>query len=143
MNSAHKPAALILALALSLGLAACGGNSTSSSLSAPAAPAEPATLVYGSGDYTSINPIMNEHCEIRDLLFDGLMARDGAGNLLPALAESYTCDEAAMTYTFRLREDVQWHDGEPFTANDVKFTIEAIMDPDNGSENAPNYEEIH
>ena len=88
MNSAHKPAALILALALSLGLAACGGNSTSSSLSAPAAPAEPATLVYGSGDYTSINPIMNEHCEIRDLLFDGLMARDGAGNLLPALAES-------------------------------------------------------
>lgn len=142
MNSAHKPAALILALALSLGLAACGGNSTSSSLSAPAAPAEPATLVYGSGDYTSINPIMNEHCEIRDLLFDGLMARDGAGNLLPALAESYTYDEAAMTYTFRLREDVQWHDGEPFTANDVKFTIVAIMDPDNGSENAPNYEEI-
>ena len=33
-------------------------------------------------------------------------------------------------------------DGEPFTADDVKFTIEAIMDPDNGSENAPNYEDV-
>ena len=36
----------------------------------------------------------------------------------------------------------EWHDGEPFTAEDVKFTIEAIMDPENGSENAPNYEDV-
>lgn len=104
--------------------------------------AQPSVLVYGSGDYTSINPIMNEHCEIKHLLFDGLMARDGDGGLVPALAESYTYDEDAMTYTFKLREGVKWHDGEPFTAEDVKFTIEAIMNPDNGSENAPNYEEV-
>ena len=32
--------------------------------------------------------------------------------------------------------------GEPVTAEDVKFTIEAIMDPENGSENAPNYEDV-
>ena len=37
---------------------------------------------------------------------------------------------------------MQWHDGEAFTADDVKFTIEAIMDPENGSENAPNYEDV-
>lgn len=100
------------------------------------------TLVYGSGDYTSINPIMNEHCEIRHLLFDGLMARDGEGKLIPALATAYTYDAATMTYTFQLREDVFWHDGEKFTAEDVKFTVEAIMDPENGSENMPNYEEV-
>ncbi len=100
------------------------------------------TLVYGSSNYTSINPIMNEHCEIKHLLFDGLMARDGAGNLVPALAESQSYDPETMTYTFKLREDVKWHDGESFTAADVKFTIEAIMNPDNGSENMPNYEEI-
>ena len=97
---------------------------------------------YGSGDYTSINPIMNEHCEIKHLLFDGLMARDGEGDLVPGLAESQEYDEASLTYTFKLREDVLWHDGQRFTADDVKFTIEAIMDPENGSENAPNYEEI-
>ena len=145
MHTAQKAAALILALGLCLGLAACGGNTTgvSSSAATPSgASAEPSTLVYGSGDYTSINPIMNEHCEIKNLLFDGLMARDGDGSLIPALAESYTYDEAAMTYTFQLRKDVQWHDGAPFTAKDVKFTIEAIVDPGNGSENAPNYEEV-
>ena len=37
---------------------------------------------------------------------------------------------------------MKWHDGEPFTAADVKFTIEAIMDPENGSENAPNFEDV-
>ena len=105
-------------------------------------PAGESVLVYGSGDYTRINPAMDEHGEINLLLFDGLMARDGEGNLVPALAESYTYDDAAMTYTFRLKENVKWHDGEPFTAEDVKFTIEAIMNPENGSENAPNYEEI-
>ena len=34
------------------------------------------TLVYGSGDYDSINPIMNEHCEIKHLLFDSLVKLD-------------------------------------------------------------------
>ncbi len=100
------------------------------------------TLVYGSGDYDSINPIMNEHCEIKHLIFDSLVKRDGEGNLVPGLAESWSYDEAALTYTFKLRSDVKWHDGEKFTAEDVKFTIEAIMNPDNGSENYPNYEEV-
>ena len=100
------------------------------------------TLVYGSGDYDSINPIMNEHCEIKHLLFDSLVKRDGKGKLVASLAESWSYDEATMTYTFKLRSDVKWHDGEAFTAEDVKFTIEAIMDPENGSENYPNYEEV-
>jgi len=125
-----KLLAVLLALTFIWQLTACG------------AAREDNTLVYGSGDYTSINPIMNEHCEIKYLLFDGLMARDGAGNLIPALAESYTYDAATLTYTFQLRKDVKWHDGEAFTAEDVKFTIEAIMDPENGSENMPNYEEV-
>ena len=126
---------LSLLLALIMILCLLSGCSRSS---AP----DGSTLVFGSGDYGSINPIMNEHCEIKYLLFDGLMARDGNGNLVPALAESCSYDEATMTYSFKLRENVNWHDGEPFTADDVKFTIEAIQNPDNGSENAPNYEEI-
>ena len=98
--------------------------------------------MYGSSDYTTINPIMNEHCEIKHLLFDGLMTRDGAGALIPALAASYTYEEETLTYTFQLRENVLWHDGEQFNAEDVKFTFEDIMDPDNSSKNMPNYEEI-
>lgn len=99
-------------------------------------------LVYGSGDYTRINPAMDEHGEINILIFNGLTAHDGENQVVPALAESWEFDEAACTYTFHLVEDATWHDGEPVTADDVKFTIEAIMDPENGSENAPNYEDV-
>lgn len=104
--------------------------------------AEASTLVYGSGDYTRINPAMDEHGEINILLFNGLTAHDGENQVIPGLAKSWEFDEEAFKYTFHLEEDVKWHDGEPFTADDVKFTIESIMDPENGSENAPNYEDV-
>lgn len=100
------------------------------------------TLVYGSGDYTRINPAMDEHGEINLLLFNGLTAHNGENEVVPGLAKRWEYDEDSCTYTFYLEEGVQWHDGQPFTATDVKFTIEAVMDPDNGSENAPNYEDV-
>lgn len=104
--------------------------------------AEPVTLVYGSGDYTRINPAMDEHGEINILLFNGLTAHNGENEVVPGLAKSWEFDDASNTFTFYLEEGVKWHDGELFTAADVKFTIEAIMDPENGSENAPNYEDV-
>lgn len=100
------------------------------------------TLVYASQDYTRIDPIVDEHGEINLLLFDGLTAHDENNAVVPALATSWTYDEAAQTWTFHLRNDVTWHDGEPFSAEDVKFTIEAIMDPDNESENAANFMDV-
>ena len=100
------------------------------------------TLIYASNDYTRINPAMDEHGEINLLLFDGLTAHDGENKVVPALAKSWEFDENSCTYTFHLEEGVRWHDGESFTAEDVKFTIEAVMNPENGSENAPNYEDV-
>ena len=61
---------------------------------------------------------------------------------MPAASESWTYDEDSCTYTFTLRDNLTFHDGEPLTADDVKFTIEAIMNPDNGSENASNFEDV-
>ncbi len=58
------------------------------------------------------------------------------------LAESYEVSDDGKTITFQIREGVKWHDGQPLTAEDVQFTIQAIMDPDNGSENAPNFEDV-
>ena len=127
-----KILSLLLAVIMVLSLAACGNGGSDKG----------STLVYGSGDYDSINPIMNEHCEIKHLLFDSLVKLDKDGQPVASLAESWTYHDATLTYTFKLRSDVKWHDGEKFTADDVKFTIEAIMNPDNGSENYPNYIEI-
>ncbi|WP_304340338.1 ABC transporter substrate-binding protein [Metaclostridioides mangenotii] len=99
-------------------------------------------LVYGSNDYTSINPALYEHGEINSLIFNGLTAHDKDNKIVPCLAEKWDYNESDNTYTFKLRNDVKWHDGEKFTANDVKFTIDTIMDPKNSSEIASNYEDI-
>lgn len=133
MRKMKKTVCLLLAGVLLLGLAACGQTDGGGDSS---------TLVYASGDYTRINPAMDEHGEINILLFNGLTAHDGKNQVVPGLAKSWDYDPDAYTYTFHLEENVQWHDGQPFTAEDVKFTIEAIMDPENGSENAPNYEDV-
>lgn len=144
---------LLLALSMALSLAACSNAPASDSAQPNATPtdsqepqgsgmSEPTMLVYGSADYTRINPAMDEHGEINVLLFNGLTAHDGENQVISGLAEKWEYDENTFTYTFHIRDGVKWHDGEPFTADDVKFTIEAIMDPENGSENAPNYEDV-
>jgi len=47
---------------------------------------------------------------------------------IPCLAESWDTSDDGKTWTFHLREGVKWHDGEPFTSEDVKFTLEYCRD---------------
>ncbi len=49
--------------------------------------------------------------------------------LNPVLAESWEISEDKLTYTFKLRKDVKWQDGEPFTSEDVVFSYKTIMNP--------------
>ena len=150
-----KAAALLMAVTMACGmLSGCGSNGSEKAPETAKAQTEAGaaesgearegggTIVYGSNDYTRINPAMDEHGEINVLIFDGLTDHDGNNEVVPRLAKSWDYDEENSTYTFHLQEGVKWHDGEPFTAEDVKFTIEAIMDPANESENAPNYEDV-
>lgn len=83
-------------------------------------------LTYASADYTTINPILNTHDELPDIIFSGLMKYDGAGKPVVDLAESCAFDPDALTYTFQLRKGVTWHDGAPFSAADVKFTLDTL-----------------
>jgi peptide/nickel transport system substrate-binding protein len=88
-------------------------------------------------DPKTFNPLISvdsASSEAVDELFEGLV-RLNPKTMLPEglLASSWEHDEAGTTWTFHLRTDVTWHDGTPFTADDVAFTIEAIFDP-----NVPN-----
>lgn len=134
-----KTIAIVLAMAVLCTMTACGKQSTKQKNQNQN---ENDTLVYGSSDYIRINPAMDEHGEINLLLFNGLTAHNDKNEVVPGLAKSWEFDNKTCTYTFYLEEDVKWHDGEDFTAEDVKFTIEAIQNSDNGSENAPNYEDV-
>ena len=129
----------LLALVMAIGLTGCGGSSDSESEDQAI---DANTLVYGSGDYTAINPALFEHGEINLLLFAGLTSHNEKDEVVPGLAEEWTFDKDTNTYHFTLREGLTFHDGEPLTAEDVKFTIEAIQNPDNASENISNFEDV-
>ncbi|MDR2742241.1 MAG: ABC transporter substrate-binding protein [Treponema sp.] len=57
-------------------------------------------------------------------IYDGLLFFDDEGNIEPLLAEDYEISPDGLTYTFRLRKGVKFHNGEEFTSRDVAFTIE-------------------
>ncbi|MEO1548957.1 MAG: ABC transporter substrate-binding protein [Pseudomonadota bacterium] len=60
-------------------------------------------------------------------IYDGLFDYDNDLNMVPALAESVDVSADGKTVTFKLREGVTWHDGEPFTSEDVQFTVMEVL----------------
>ncbi|MBM4081048.1 MAG: hypothetical protein FJ278_15195, partial [Planctomycetes bacterium] len=59
-------------------------------------------------------------------IFDGLVTRSAEGRVVPEMAESWRLVDE-RTWEFRLRPGIRFHDGSPFTAEDVKFTIDRII----------------
>ncbi len=93
------------------------------------------TYVEGmAGNVSAINPILCQYNQVDQdlvaLVFNGLTTTDARGVIIPDLAERWEISEDGLRYTFHLRQDVRWHDGAPFTSTDVKFTIQAMQDPD-------------
>lgn len=121
---------LIVLMLLPAVVAGCGGERE-----AAVAPDGGRIPVYviadATGDWGFPNPYT--HYErgpgyIRmSLIFETLVWKD-AGGMVPALAESWRYDEDENSYTFVLRDDVAWHDGQPFTADDVLFTFEYLKE---------------
>ena len=60
-------------------------------------------------------------------VYDGLVGVSREQEIIPELAESWEISDDNLTYTFHLQEGVNWHDGEPFTAEDVVFTFEELL----------------
>ncbi len=59
-------------------------------------------------------------------IFEGLVKPDENGNLINAVASDYTISEDGLTYTFTLRENVKFHNGNVVTAEDVKYSLERV-----------------
>jgi peptide/nickel transport system substrate-binding protein len=60
-------------------------------------------------------------------IFDALIRADAQGQLHPSLAESWEISPDGLAYTFKLRQGVQFHNGDPFTASDVKYSFDRAM----------------
>ncbi len=75
--------------------------------------------ISGGGDYQFFNHV-----------FEGLYGHDNAGKLAPELALSHQISPDGREYTFKLRPNVKFHNGEPFTAEDVRFSWQRANDPE-------------
>jgi peptide/nickel transport system substrate-binding protein len=63
-------------------------------------------------------------------IFEGLTRFAADGSIIPALAESWEISEDGLTYTFKLRDGVKFHDGSTFDAEDVQFSFDRARAPD-------------
>lgn len=133
-------------------LAACAPTSGTPLLASPGPEAndQPSQtsdrLVYGlTLSPSGIDPHINASAELGipltgvydTLVYRTLDPQKGTGEqFVPGLAESWELSDDGLTYTFRLRRDVSFHDGTPFNAEAVRANIERIADPDTQSQKA-------
>jgi len=95
--------------------------------------ADDQTFTYSLLDeFTTADPQMVEDVSgsyfVRDL-FEGLMNQDADGNLIPGVATGYTTNDAKDVYTFTLRDNARWSDGNPVTAHDFVYAWRRLADP--------------
>jgi len=144
-------AVLFLALVIG-GVTACAASTPAAApTSAPASQATKPTAVpaaaagtpkkggiikYGlSSDPAGLDPHIHNGAApafIKTMVYDTLTRYDDTGKVIPGLAASWQVPDD-KTYIFTLREGVKWHDGSPFTADDVKYTLDRILDKKTGA----------
>ena|SRR3990167_278348 len=90
-------------------------------------------LVSGSiADARTLVPILasdSASADVCGMLFNGLVKYDKEINLIGDLAQSWEIQDEGLSIIFHLRKGVYWHDGKPFTAEDVEFTYQKLIDP--------------
>jgi peptide/nickel transport system substrate-binding protein len=127
----------ILGLLVGLALGGCGSEADSAvDRTAGQSAAKPA---YGdtfidalTGNISGLIPNIltdSSSFEVGSLIYSGLVTRDKDLNIIGELAESWEFSRDCLDLTFRLRRNVRWHDGRPFTADDVVFTYETMVNP--------------
>jgi peptide/nickel transport system substrate-binding protein len=97
-------------------------------------PKNPKTLLWHLGaEPDTLNPITSTDVyasRIDSFVYETLLERNNKTLAFePKLAKSWTASEDHLEFTFTLRQDVRWHDGAPFSADDIVYSFQRIMDP--------------
>lgn len=99
-------------------------------------------VTAGTGDAIYLNPILaadTASASINTLVYNGLLKYDKDLNLVCDLAENYTVLNNGLSILFKLKKNVLWHDGKPFTVQDVKFTYQKLVDEKTRTPFSSNY----
>lgn len=109
-------------------------------------PASGGTYVEGVvGTPRFINPLLatsETDQDLTSLVYAGLLKPTAQGTLVGDVAESYTVSDDGLVYTFTIRKDAVFHDGEPVTAQDVVFTVQRAQDAALKSPRRANWEGV-
>lgn len=99
-------------------------------LPASSQPAADTAIIAVPTDPGHLNPAISTagplHA-VADSMFNGLVALGRDGQVRPDLARAWSASEDGLEVRFELNRDVAWHDGQPFTSADVKFTFEEVL----------------
>ncbi len=125
--------ALVTVLFMVFGTTACNVNQDNDNDEAPDTGITSLTWPI-SGIPSGFNPLLitdSAAALVESFIFQSLVIYDEKGQVVPLLAQDWEVSADGREWTFYLREDVTWHDGEPFTAYDVEFTFNTWwFDPD-------------
>ena len=126
-----KVISLVLALAMAVSLlAGCGGGNT------PAKETRTDVNVSINKAFTSMDPhgtpLLQDNIVLWQVFSALLHFNELTGTTDPDLAESYTVSSDGTVYTFKLRDNLFFHNGDPVTAGDVVFSLKRCMDPNMG-----------
>lgn len=124
-----KSKTLFTLLLAGLMLTSCGGEGQGGKEKGETKTAEIPLTVAMSTEIDSLDPFnatAGDTKTVMDQIFDGLLDVDEDGNLVGDLAESYEISDDGLTYTFKLKEGVKFHDGSDFSADDVYYTYDKL-----------------
>ncbi|WP_343712729.1 ABC transporter substrate-binding protein [Inquilinus sp.] len=103
------------------------------------------TVTY-KDDVSTLDPAIGydwQNWSMIKSLFDGLMDyKPGTTDLVPDLAESFTVSPDGLTYTFKLRQGVKFHNGRELKAADVKYSLDRVVQPETQSPGAGFFDSI-
>ena len=124
----NRAMSLVLAAAMALSLAACGGKQGNNGADSGTADGYKTTLTWAQGaDVTSLDPHQGKETpavQVNTQIFDTLVTVDPETNeVVPQIAESWEQTDD-QTYVFKIREGIKFHDGSDLTAEDVKFSLD-------------------
>lgn len=138
-----------IALVGAMALTGCGNGSSStasatgtteaSSGSEVSTTGEKIVRVVSGGEPGSLHPALAQGTHesvILDHVYEGLMKRNEKSEIVPGMAESYTMSDDGLTYTFKIREDAKWSNGDPVTAQDFEVAWKYALAPETASDYA-------
>src|SRR5882724_10097356 len=115
----------------------CGAFAAALLLAGPVGGAAPAAAekvlrIANMGEPESLDPHKTSttgESRVLRQLFEGLVVQDPKGNVAPGAAERRAISEDGLTYTFKLRANAKWSNGDPVVAGDFVFSFRRIEDP--------------